>query len=369
MIKVIFSGGGTGGHIFPGLAMAQEFEKRLPHAKIVFVGTAKGLEADLVPKYGFKLEFISIIGLSRSLNTNMVLFPFYVLKGLSQSNCLLQKITPDLVVGTGGYVSWPVLFLAGLKNIPTLIQEQNSCPGITTRLLAGLVDRVCLAYKESIKYFWFKKNLKILGNPIREGILKADRNLSLKYFGLDPTKKTLFIFGGSQGSKTINQAVLDSLRFLEKEKNLQILWQTGKKDYRMIENRMNKNVVPSSISPFIQDMDKAYAASDLIVSRAGALSLAEIISCKKPSILIPYPFAADDHQRKNAQYLTEKAASEMILEKDLNGEKLARLIMDLLSDEKKLDRMKNACKDLFQPKSTQLLVDEMIDLLKTKHRL
>lgn len=369
MIKIIFAGGGTGGHVFPGLAMAQQAEKRLPQAKIIFVGTARGLEADLVPKYGFKLEFISIIGLSRSVNLNLILFPFFLFKGLSQSNRLLQRLRPDLVVGTGGYVSWPVLFLAGLRGIPTLIQEQNSYPGITTRILARWVDEVCLAYPESVKYFWFRKNLRVLGNPVREDILKVDRNSGFRSLGLDPDKKTLFIFGGSQGSKRINKAVLDGLKYLNKEKNLQILWQTGRGDYQMVKDQVRENSVASVILPFIQDMGKAYQASDLIVSRAGALSLAEIISCKRPSILIPYPFAANDHQRKNAEHLKKKGASEMILEADLDGEKLAGLVIDLLSSEKKLDQMKIACEKLFQPKSAELLVNEMMSLLKNKHKL
>jgi UDP-N-acetylglucosamine--N-acetylmuramyl-(pentapeptide) pyrophosphoryl-undecaprenol N-acetylglucosamine transferase len=369
MIKVIFAGGGTGGHIFPGLAMAQELEKRLPQAKIVFVGTTRGLEADLVPEYGFQLEFISIIGLSRSMDLKLILFPFYLFKGLCQSNHLLERIRPDLVVGTGGYVSWPVLFLAGLKRIPTLIQEQNSYPGITTRLLAVLVDRVCLAYRESVKHFWFKKNVEVLGNPIREDILKADRNSGFKSFGLNPKKKTLFVFGGSQGSKKINKAVLDSLRYLEKEENLQVLWQTGRKDYQMVKDQVRKNLVAVAVFPFIQAVGEAYGVSDLIVSRAGALSLAEIISCRKPSILIPYPFAANDHQRKNAEHLKREGASEMILEKDLDGAKLARLVADLLSDKKRLGQMRDACGKLSQPKSTQLLADEMIGLLKAKHKL
>lgn len=369
MIKIIFAGGGTGGHIFPALAMAKELEKRLPQAKIVFVGTTRGLEADLVPQYGFELEVISIIGLSRSMNINLILFPFYVFKGLSQSNCLLNRIRPDLVVGTGGYVSWPVLFLAGLKRIPTLIQEQNSYPGITTRLLAGLVDRVCLAYRESIKYFWFKKNIEVLGNPVREDIPDADRDSGFRFFGLNPHKKTLFVFGGSQGSKGINKAVLNSLRYLQQVENLQVLWQTGKRDYQMVKDQVRKNSTAAAVFPFIQDMGKAYGVSDLIISRAGALSLAEIIACKKPSVLIPYPFAADDHQRKNAEHLKMKGASEIILEKDLEGEKLSRLVTDLLSDEKKLDQMSSACEELFQPRSRQLLVDGMISLLKARHKL
>ena len=369
MIKIIFAGGGTGGHIFPGLAMAQEIEKRLPQARIVFVGTTKGLEADLVPKYGFELEFISVIGLSRSLNMKLVLFPFYLFKGISESNRLLQRIRPDLVVGTGGYVSWPVLFLAGLRKIPTLIQEQNSYPGVTTRLLAGWVDEVCLAYAESVKYFWFKRNLKVLGNPVRQDILRADRSAGFRSFGLDPRKKTLFVFGGSQGSKTINRAVLDSLKYLAKEKNLQILWQTGRRDYQMVKDKAAESSVSSVILPFILDMGEAYSVSDLVVSRAGALSLAEIISCKKPSILIPYPFAANDHQRKNAEHLKEKGASEMILEAELQGEKLAGLVMDLLSDEKKLDKMKGACETLFKPESTRLLVNEMMTLLRPRYKL
>lgn len=366
MIKVIFAGGGTGGHIFPAIAMANELKKRYPDAQIVFVGTKRGLETEVIPEFGFKIYFISVRGIKRKLNRELFLFPYYLAKSLFQSNSILRNINPDVVVGTGGYVSWPLVFLAAWKNIPTAIQEQNSYPGLSTRLLSFFVDKVFIAYPDSINYFLKKSNLKICGNPVREDISFGEKELALKEFGLEQDKKTLFIFGGSQGSKVINQAILDGLDLLEKKRDLQIIWQTGKDDFPKIKNITGQREITLRIFPFIDDMRKTYAVSNLIVSRSGALTLAEILCCAKPSILIPYPFAAADHQRYNAEFLEKNGAAMVILQKDLNGEKLANLILDLLKNVSKLEEMKKAAEKLAQPKATSILVDEIVDLLRIK---
>ena len=369
MIKVIFAGGGTGGHIFPAIAMANEIRKRYPDAQIVFVGTKKGLETEVVPKFGFKIYFISVRGIKRKFNLKLFLVPYNLVKSLFQSNLILKNINPDVVVGTGGYVSWPLVFLAALKSIPTVTQEQNSYPGVSTRLLSFFVDKVFIAYPDSIKYFLKKSNLKVVGNPVREDIFTGEKDLALKEFGLEQKKKILFIFGGSQGSFAINQAMLDSLDILEKEKDLQIIWQTGKDDFSRIKDLTDQREITLRIFPFIDDMRKAYAVSDLIVSRSGALTLAEILCCAKPSILIPYPFAAADHQRYNAEFLENNEAACVILQKDLNGEKLANLILDLLNNVNKLEEMKTAAEKLAQPKATSILMDEIVDLLKLKSKI
>jgi UDP-N-acetylglucosamine--N-acetylmuramyl-(pentapeptide) pyrophosphoryl-undecaprenol N-acetylglucosamine transferase len=360
--KVVLAGGKTGGHVFPAIAMAKEFKKRFPESKVIFVGTRDGLESKIVPEYGFKLIFIQARGLKRKASPDNLMLPYYVLKSLYQSLRILNEERPDLVVGTGGYVSFPVVFSARLKNIPTLIQEQNSYPGVSTRLLAFLVDRVCLSYLSSISYFLTKGKLTVTGNPVREDIITANRYEALRKFNLDPSKKTIFIFGGSQGAHVINQAVLDNLDFLLE--NWQLLWQTGENDFVHVSEKVKEERMECAVFPFLEDMRSAYAASDLVVSRAGALTLAEITACGKPSLLIPYPFAAADHQRYNAEVLQKEGAAQIIFQRDLTGEVLAQKIFSLLSDEKRLKRMAEQSKKMGRPDAASLLVNEMEKLLK-----
>ncbi|HEX9912206.1 MAG TPA: UDP-N-acetylglucosamine--N-acetylmuramyl-(pentapeptide) pyrophosphoryl-undecaprenol N-acetylglucosamine transferase, partial [candidate division Zixibacteria bacterium] len=243
--KVILAGGKTGGHIFPAVAMAEEFKRRHPESKVVFVGTKDGLESKIVPKYGFKLIFICARGLKRKASLRNLMLPCYVLKSLYQSLRILNEERPNLVVGTGGYVSFPVVFSARLKNIPTLIQEQNSYPGVSTRLLALLVDRVCLSYLSSMDYFLTKRKLKVIGNPIRAEIVSANKYEALRKFNLDPSKKTIFIFGGSQGAHAINQAVLESLDFLSE--NWQFLWQTGESDLVFVSEKVKGKKIKCAV--------------------------------------------------------------------------------------------------------------------------
>ncbi len=360
--KVILAGGKTGGHVFPAIAMAKEFKKRFAESKVVFVGTKDGLESKIVPTHGLKLIFIQARGLKRKVSPVNLMLPYYVLKSLYQSLRILNEERPDLVVGTGGYVSFPVVFCAGLKNVPTLIQEQNSYPGVTTRLLALIVDRVCLSYLSSIKYFLTKRKLTVIGNPVREGIASADRGEALRKFGLDPDKKTIFIFGGSQGAHAINQAVLDSLDSLSE--NWQLLWQTGESDFVSVSERVKEKRIKCAVFPFIEDMSSAYAASHILVSRAGALTLAEITPCGKPSVLIPFPFATADHQRYNAEVLQKEGAAQIILQRDLTGEILTQRLFSLFSDEKRLKIMAGQSRRMGKPEAVSHLVDEMEGLLK-----
>jgi UDP-N-acetylglucosamine--N-acetylmuramyl-(pentapeptide) pyrophosphoryl-undecaprenol N-acetylglucosamine transferase len=364
--KVILAGGKTGGHVFPAIAMAEEFKRRFPESKIIFVGTKGGLESKIVPEYGFKLIFICARGLKRKVSLKNIGLLYYILKSLYQSLRILNEERPDLVVGTGGYVSFPVVLSARFKNIPTLIQEQNSYPGVSTRLLAFLVDRVCLSYLSSTDYFLTKRKLKVIGNPVRAEIIFANRYEALRKFNLDPSKKTIFIFGGSQGAHAINQVVLESLDFLSEKENWQLLWQTGESDFVLVSEKVKEKKIKCAVLPFIEDMKSAYAASDLVVSRAGALTLAEITSCGKPSLLIPYPFATADHQRYNAEALQKEGAAEVILQRDLTGEILAQNLFSLLSDEEKLKRMGEQSRKMGKPDAASLLVNEMEKLLKKK---
>jgi UDP-N-acetylglucosamine--N-acetylmuramyl-(pentapeptide) pyrophosphoryl-undecaprenol N-acetylglucosamine transferase len=366
MARIVIAGGGTGGHLFPGIALAQELKTRDKNAEIIFVGTKKGIESKKLPQLGFDLVKISILGLSRKATFKNLLVPLCLVRGMIQSFVFLGKFNPDLVVGTGGYVSYPVLLLANLKGIPTLIQEQNSYPGITTRLLASRADKVCLTYGSSLKHFrQYKKNpdkFKVLGNPIRKGITYGDRALAQKKFNLKADQKTIFIFGGSQGAHRINMAVLEALDDINDD--FQILWQPGEKDFDYVSEKVKSKKINISLFPFINEMGLAYAAADLVVSRSGALTLAEITACGKPAILIPYPFAAADHQRFNAQELEDKGAAKVILENQLDGKKLAGLINQLLSDEDALKRMSQASKTLAKPDAASKIADEIEQLLK-----
>ncbi len=364
--RIVLAGGKTGGHVFPAIAMAKEFTKRFPQSKVTFVGTEDGLESKIVPKYSFKLVFIQARGLRRKVSPGNLMLPYYVLKSLYQSLRILNEERPDLVVGTGGYVSFPVVFSARLKNIRTLIQEQNSYPGVSTRLLALLVDQVCLSYLSSIKYFPTKRRLKVIGNPVREDLAGANRQEALRRFDLHPDKRTIFIFGGSQGAHAINHAVLESLYLLSQ--NWQLLWQTGENDFAFVSEKVKGKRVKCAILPFIQDIKSAYAASDLVVSRAGALTLAEITACGKPSLLIPYPFATADHQRHNAEVLQKEGAAEIVSQRALSGEVLAQKLSSLLSDENRLKRMAEQSKRMGKPGAVSLLVDEMEKLLKKDRR-
>ena len=360
---MILAGGGTGGHIYPAIAIATEFKYRFPDSEVLFVGTKKGLEKELVLKNNFKLEFISAKGLARGLKKELFILPFFLVKSLLESRMVIKKFQPKIVVGTGGYVSLPLVLMASLMGKKTLIQEQNSYPGLSTKVLSFVVNRVCLSYQSSTRYFLFKKKLKILGNPIRKEILSGDKEKGLRKFNLKPDKKTVFILGGSQGSKRINNAIAEGMSYLEQFNDIQILWQTGSQDFEKVKDFMRRIKLSSTVLPFIQDMAQAYAVADLLVCRAGALTLSEVAACGKPSILVPYPFATADHQRFNAFFLKEKGAAEVILEKELKGGNLAELIMELLKDENRLkERSKNA-KALAKPLATSQIVDEMVELL------
>jgi UDP-N-acetylglucosamine--N-acetylmuramyl-(pentapeptide) pyrophosphoryl-undecaprenol N-acetylglucosamine transferase len=347
MIKIIFAGGKTGGHVFPAITMATEFKRRFPQSRIVFVGTEDGLERRVVPRYGFELSFIRTRGISRKSYLSNLLLVFHLLRGLHQAHKVLSRERPNLVVGTGGYVSFPVVMLAGLTNIPTMIQEQNSYPGMATRFLAHFVDSVCLSYSESRKYFSGPHKLRVMGNPVRADLMNRERDRALEQFGLEQGKKTVFVLGGSQGAHAINKVFLQCLDLLAT--GWQVLWQAGERDFPEISRAVKGKPIACAVHPFVQDMGSAYAASDLVVSRAGASTLAEITA---------------DHQRYNAQVLQKEGAARMILQRELTAQKLAHEMQSLLSDESELERMAQRSRKMGVPEAASLLVNEMEKLLK-----
>ncbi|NOY59955.1 MAG: undecaprenyldiphospho-muramoylpentapeptide beta-N-acetylglucosaminyltransferase [Calditrichaeota bacterium] len=363
-VVFLFAGGGTGGHLYPALAIAQKLEKTVKECEIHFVGTKKGIENRVVPEYGYPLHLISVRGVTRKLTPANIVVPFCVLWSLLQCGRILFKIRPAAVVGTGGYVSGPVLFMASLLGYPTLVQEQNSYPGVTTRLLAKRVKKVHLSFKESLKYFKKQSNLIISGNPVRDLSIRLSKKEARQHFNLETEKPTLLVFGGSQGAVAINHAVLDSLEMLMHETDVQIIWSTGKTGFQEVKERIKKYSYRIWVSNYIDEMEVAYAASDLVISRAGAMTLAEITMCRLPSILIPYPYAAAGHQVANARSLEKSGAAVVIVEKDLEGYVLAKEISRLLDDSNTLKQMQQAAENAAFPNATTEIVQSVLEIAK-----
>lgn len=320
--RIVFAGGGTGGHLFPAIAIADRITELVQNkmtVDIAFVGTKRGLEYRMRESLGYPLHLINVRGIARSLTLRNLLVPFILIGALVQSMLLLRKLSPDVVVGTGGYVSWPVLKVAAFRKIVSVLQEQNSFPGITTRRLAQRAERIYLGFEKAREHLRTKGKIIVTGNPVRASVVNGSRAEAVKAFGLDPEKKTILVLGGSQGARTVNNAVLASLEKTQLPAEYQLLWQTGKRDYKEVTARSGRKVTGCALFPFADRMDLVYAAADLAIARAGALTLAELISCGLPSILIPYPFAAGDHQRKNAADLVDRKMAVVIGDKDLGA--------------------------------------------------
>ena len=338
-MKVMIAGGGTGGHVYPGIAVAEELMRLRPRAEVVFVGGRRGLEAQAVPESGFRIRYIMTRGFPRrawwrwpaALMANAV--------GLIQAVWVVASERPDAVLGTGGYVSGPVAMAAWMLGRPLLLQEQNSIPGRANRWLARVADEVHLSFTEARAYFGRKDHLKVTGNPVRAHILGGDRGQALKAFNLAEGRPTLFIFGGSRGAHRINQAALDAMRRLKGRVDLQFILQTGREDFEWAKGVVADEQLPARVLPFLRDIHLAYAVADLVVCRSGAMTLAEIAACGIPTILVPYPYAAHNHQEVNARNLVERGAAALVMDRELDGERLANEIAHLLADRQTLRRM------------------------------
>ncbi len=360
----IFAGGGTGGHLYPAVAIARRIEQLRPHCEIHFVGALRGIENRVVPELGFPLHRIAVRGVERRLTPRNLLVPFALLWSLLQCAVILLKIRPAAVIGTGGYVSGPVLFMASLFGFATVIQEQNSFPGATTRLLAKFVRRVHLSFEESKKYFKKQEKLFVTGNPVRQFDLAKDKRKARQKFGLAGDAPTLLVTGGSQGARAVNQALLGCIEQLMSETSLQIIWSAGKYDAQKVKESASRFGDKIWVSDFISDMDDAYAAADFALTRAGALTLAELTLFGLPSILIPYPYAAANHQETNAKALQQNGAAIVILEKKLSPELLATTIKDLLLHPDKRSAMGEAAGRAAFPSATDDIVHSIIDIAK-----
>lgn len=360
-MRVIISGGGTGGHIFPAISIAKKIEKLMPKAEILFVGADNRMEMEKVPAAGYKIIGLPVTGMKRGFNLTNISVLFKLIRSLKMAKKIINNFKPDVVVGVGGYASGPVLYQATKMGIPTIIQEQNSYAGITNKILSKKVNKICVAYDGMERYFPASKII-VTGNPIREEIIKLahTREQGIEHFNLNGNLKTVLVIGGSLGARTINLSVSNSLNMLN-QYNIQIIWQTGKTYFNTakMQSLGYKNV---RVHEFIYDMDIAYATADLIISRAGAITISELCQLGKPAILIPSPNVAEDHQTKNAMALVEKEAAEMITDEEAIGSLMVKAL-DILGDEKKMKSLSANIKKLAIPNATDLIVKEVLSIV------
>ena len=353
--KVIISGGGTGGHIYPAIAIAKEIESRFPTTEFLFVGAKDRMEMEKVPQAGYKIEGLWISGLQRKLSLENLKFPFKLLSSLWRSIKIIKKFKPDVVIGTGGFASGPLLYIAARKKIPTLIQEQNSYAGITNKLLSKRANVICVAY-DNMERFFPEERLVKTGNPVRSDLLSIDnkRADAMSKYALTPNAKTILIIGGSLGARAINKLVSEHLDFFKKQ-GVQVLWQTGKLYYDQYKQYQSENI---QVMAYIDEMDMAYAASDIIVSRAGASSVSEFCIVGKATIFIPSPNVAEDHQTKNAQAISSQNAAILLKELEAS-EEFETIMASLLQDESKRKALSEKIKTLALPDATQHIVNEV----------
>ena len=359
-LKFILSGGGTGGHIYPAIAIANELKSRFPDAEFLFVGAKDKMEMQKVPQAGYKIEGLWIAGLQRKLTLQNAMFPFKLIDSLWKSRTIIKKFKPNVVIGTGGFASGPLLQMANMLAIPTVIQEQNSYPGITNKLLSKKANTICVAY-ENLERFFPKEKMILTGNPVRQDLIDIENKKAeaIHYFNLDANKKTLLVLGGSLGARRVNQLIEKELKNFA-NLDVQIIWQCGKlyfEDYK----KYNSNNV--QVLAFIDRMDLVYAAADIVISRAGASSVSELCIVGKPVIFIPSPNVAEDHQTKNAQSIVDKKGAILLKESELDSQ-FSIVFEALLKDIGKQEQLSKNIKQLAFPNATKEIVDEIIKLIK-----
>jgi len=359
-LKFILSGGGTGGHIYPAVAIANELKSRFPDAEFLFVGAKDKMEMQKVPQAGYKIEGLWIAGLQRKLTLQNAMFPFKLIDSLWKSRKIIKQFKPDVVIGTGGFASGPLLQMANMMHIPTVIQEQNSYPGITNKLLSKKANKICVAY-ENLERFFPKEKMILTGNPVRQDLIdiESKRAEAIQYFNLDANKKTLLVLGGSLGARRVNQLIEKELDTILSQ-NVQVIWQCGKLYFEDYKKYNSKNV---QVLAFIDRMDLVYSAADIVISRAGASSVSELCIVGKPVIFIPSPNVAEDHQTKNAKSIVDKKGAVMLRESELDSQ-FSLVFEALLKDQGKQDQLSKNIKHLALPNATKQIVDEIVKLIK-----
>ncbi len=369
-MKAILTGGGTGGHVYPALAVGLKLKQK--NWEIEYIGSKKGIEKDIVPENDIKFHSITVSPLPRKVSFKVLMAGYNSIKGFFQARKVIKKVEPDIIFGTGGFVAGPVVLSASLAGYKTLIHEQNVYPGITNKLLSFKSDKIALNYKEAKKYFPGKVSDKFIvtGNPVRPKILTAKRKKALKRLELIENRKTVLVFGGSQGAASINQAMIKVCSYYKNSSKIQLIYITGKNNYKQVINKLKtegvnlKDNCNIKIIPYLHQMEWAYAAADLVVYRAGATGLAEITARGLPAILIPYPYSTGDHQQYNALTLKKQGAAEVINDCDLNGEILLAKIKSIINDQNKLDSMKKNSKKLGHPEAVDNLVEIIENMVK-----
>ncbi len=361
-IRVIISGGGTGGHIFPAVAIANELKAMDPQTEILFVGAEGKMEMQKVPQAGYRIIGLPITGIKRELTLSNLAFPFKLIKSLWKARKVVRDFQPDVAVGVGGFASGPLLLAAGRSGVPTLIQEQNSYAGLTNKWLAGKASTICVAY-EGMEKFFPKEKIKLTGNPVRKDIAQGGdkRTEALTFFGLSPDKQTLLVIGGSLGARTINESIEKGLPDLL-EAGYQVVWQTGKgfiERAMALADSLKSNQV--KVFEFISAMDLAYAVADVVVSRAGALSVSELCLVGKPAILVPFPFAAEDHQTQNAMALVKRQSAILVTDAEAK-EKLVSAALNLLKDEAQRRQLSENIRKSAKPAAARTIAGEVVKL-------
>ncbi|WP_417265541.1 undecaprenyldiphospho-muramoylpentapeptide beta-N-acetylglucosaminyltransferase [Brumimicrobium sp.] len=331
--RVIISGGGTGGHIFPAIAIANRIKKEYPKVDILFIGAEGKMEMKKVPEAGYKIEGLWISGLQRRLTVKNLTLPFKLLSSLMKARSIIKKFNPDVVIGVGGYASAPTLRIASMLKIPTIVQEQNSFPGKTNKILSKTVTKVCVAY-ENLERFFPAEKIELTGNPVRKKVVEIDglREKGFEFFGLHSNQKTILVVGGSLGAKTLNESFVNRLKELQ-DKNVQLIWQCGSyqfEEMKALTAELDMNGIV--LTQFINEMELAYAAADVIISRAGAIAISELCIIGKPMILVPSPNVAEDHQTKNAMALVKDEAAVLVKDNEAR-EKLVPRVLELLEDD------------------------------------
>lgn len=356
-MRLVIAGGGTGGHVYPGLAVAAEMQLEDLEAEILFIGTERGLEAALVPKAKFNFCPIHARGIQRRLSWRILPVLFENLQGFFEARRILKEFEPDVVLGVGGYASAAGVFAAWTMGIPTVIHEQNVFPGITNRLLARLAGRVLVSNPDCLPHFPKRPDAEVVGNPIRHSILRVGKELAVRKLELSPQKITILVFGGSQGAASINRAMVDAIRRLRiMNARFQVIFVTGPAHYEETAKALRGSLVDVRVMPYLDEMPMALGAADLVVCRAGATTVAEITAKGIPAVLIPFPFATGNHQEYNARSLVEAGGSWMIRDSELTGGGLAEIIKEVLQDPTRLEAMSEAMRKLGVPNAAELIV-------------
>ncbi|MBN2366461.1 MAG: undecaprenyldiphospho-muramoylpentapeptide beta-N-acetylglucosaminyltransferase [Calditrichaeota bacterium] len=365
--KIIFAGGGTGGHVYPALAILQTLKEKGAFS-FLYVGGTRGIENSIIPREGIPFRTIWISGFQRYFTLKNLLFPLKLVISLFQSLFILLKSKPAVVVGTGGYVSGPVVYCASKLGIPILIQEQDSFPGVTTRWLSRYADVICVPYQDVKQHLpRAKGEIVVSGVPVRRSLTIVEKGTVADFWGFKPDRPVLLVFGGSQGARSLNRALIKIGSELLHQTDIQILWQTGEKNFDEVANHPVSHQEGIVLREYIKDMDKAYSVADIIISRAGAVTLAELALVAKPCILVPYPAAAAGHQEKNAKSIAQKGAAFVITEKENFQTEILDSIKKLLQDKNLAENMGRRWKEIARPDAADVIADQILKLMKEKH--